>query len=141
MNTDTASGTLLASGVAEPILIEDFEGIDSDSSPLRFRACFTTPHSIAMLSETFESYDAAVPNTGPKWFDCYDAHQIGADLADGSAVAFLGEANVIYGFDRVIAVYDDGRAFVWHQINDCGEKVYDGEPAPDGCPPVPERSN
>ncbi|MEO0692827.1 MAG: DUF6446 family protein, partial [Pseudomonadota bacterium] len=26
----------------------------------------------------------------------------------------------------------------WHQINACGEEVFDGNPPPDGCPPVPE---
>ena len=145
-DTTGASGveirmTNMATGAPEPILLENFEGIDSDSSPLRFRACFTTSHSIAMLSETFEPYERAEPLTGPSWFECYDAKQIGADLANGNAVAFLGESNITYGFDRVIAVYEDGRAFVWHQINHCGEKVYDGEPAPEGCPPVPERSN
>ena len=131
----------LTSGVSEPILFDDFEGVDSDSSPLRFRACFTTSHSIAMLSETYESYDRAEPLTGPSWFDCYDAKRIGADLADGRAVPFLGEKNITFGFDRVIAVYEDGRAYAWHQINHCGEKIYDGEPAPDGCPPVPEGTN
>lgn len=139
--SDEIRMTNMATGVAEPILVENLEGIDSDSSPLRFRACFTTSHSIAMLSETFESYEVAEPLTAPKWFDCYNAQQIGADLASGAAVAFLGEANITYGFDRVIAVYEDGRAYVWHQLNHCGEKVYDGEPAPEGCPPVPEGSN
>ena len=32
-------------GAVEPILTEGFEGIDSDSSPIRFRACFRTPQS------------------------------------------------------------------------------------------------
>lgn len=133
--------TSLTSELPETILIDDFEGIDADSSPLRFRACFTTPHSIAMLSETFVSYDDAIPLFGPRWFGCFDAVSIGNDLAEGKAVAFLSEANIIYGIDRVIAVYDDGRAFAWHQINECGAVVFDGDPAPAGCPQPPERSN
>lgn len=133
--------TSLTTGQAEPILVKDFQGIDAESSPLRFRACFQTDHSIAMLSETFQSYGAAEPLNGPGWFDCYDAKQIGADLENGTAIAFLGEGNITYGIDRVVAVYEDGRAYVWHQINHCGQVVFDGQPAPDDCPPQPERSN
>jgi hypothetical protein len=46
-----------------------------------------------------------------------------------------------YGIDRVVAVLPDGRGFAWHQINACGEVVFDGNPPPPGCPPVPERPN
>ena len=132
--------TSLISEAPEPILISDFQGIDADSSPVRFRACFTTPQSVAMLTETYVTYENAVPLTGPKWFDCYDAETIGADLETGIAIAFLSEFNISYGIDRVIAIYDDGRAYAWHQINHCGEKVFNGEPAPEGCPTPPERS-
>jgi hypothetical protein len=48
---------------------------------------------------------------------------------------------VLYGIDRVLAIYPDGRAFAWHQINACGKFVFDGDPPPEGCPPVPERLN
>jgi len=41
--------------------------------------------------------------------------------------------------DRLVAVMPDGSAVSWHQINACGEVVFDGEAAPEGCPPVPER--
>ena len=41
--------------------------------------------------------------------------------------------------DRIVAVFPDGRGYAWHQINACGEVVFDGDPAPEGCPPVPER--
>ena len=83
----------------------------------------------------------AVPLNAPGWFDCFDAAEIGAALEDGTAIAFLGTANVVYGFDRIVAVTDDGRGFVWHQINHCGEEVFDGNPPPEGCPPPPERTN
>ncbi len=132
--------TSLTSGAPEPILVDDFQGIDADSSPLRFRACFKTPNSIAMLSETYVPYENPVPLIAPDWFGCFDAKQLGQDLKNGLAVAFLGEENIEYGIDRVIAVYDDGRAYVWHQINECGEVVFDGQPVPEGCPPPPERS-
>ncbi len=129
--------TTLAGNV-EPILADSFQGIDSDSSPIRFRACFTTPHSLAMLTETYQTAPEAVPLTAPGWFDCFDAAAIGAALEGGQAVAFMGEANITYGIDRMVAVFDDGRAFAWNQINACGAVVFKGEAAPEGCPPLPE---
>ena len=60
----------LHSGAPEPILFENFKAIDSNSSPIRFRACFDTPLSQGMLTETYEIYDTAVPLDGPRWFDC-----------------------------------------------------------------------
>jgi hypothetical protein len=129
--------TSVTSGAPEPIAFENFSGIDSDSSPIRYRACFTTPLSQAMLTETYVAVDNAAPLTAPGWFDCFDAARIGADL-EGEAIAFLGTENIHYGIDRLIAVYPDGRGYAWHQINACGEVVFDGNPAPEGCPPAPE---
>jgi hypothetical protein len=123
----------------EPILFENFKAINSDSSPVRYRACFETPLSQAMLTETYFTYPDAEPLVAPGWFDCFDANTLGKALETGEAIAFLGVENITYGIDRVVAVYDDGRAFAWHQINHCGEVVFDGNPAPEGCPPAPER--
>lgn len=114
--------TEIESGQPQPIAAEAFEGIDADSSPLRFRGCFHTPLSLALLTETFTVYDKATPLNGPGWFSCYDAAQIGADLESGKAVAFLSEHDIHPGVDRVVAVYPDGRAFVWQQLNDEAEK-------------------
>lgn len=129
--------TNLVTGSPEPMLIAGFEGIDSESSPIRYRACFTTPMSNAMMTETFTTYARAEPLVAPDWFTCFDARAIGTDLESGSATAYLGEENIIYGIDRVIAVYDDGRAYAWHQINTCGEHAFNGDPLPAYCPPIP----
>lgn len=137
---ETVRLTTYATQKPDTIRIDSFEGIDSDSSPLRYRACFTTSMSQAMLTETYVAYENAVPLNAPNWFDCFDAAEIGTALEEGRALAYLGEANFSYGFDRVVAVMNDGRGFVWHQINHCGEEVFDGKPAPEGCPPAPERS-
>lgn len=110
------------SGEAEPMLAEGFEGIDADSSPLRFRGCFRTPMSLALLSETYVSYDNPTPLIGPKWFSCFDANALGADLEAGTALAFLSEKNIHPGVDRVVAVYPDGRAYAWQQLNETAEK-------------------
>lgn len=130
--------TVMASGQPEPILFDEFEAINADSSPIRYRACFTTPQSQAMLSETYVPYEGAEPLVAPEWFDCFNAKEIGEALENGAAMAFMGTENIQYGIDRVIAVLPDGRGFAWHQINECGAQVFDGEDAPDFCPPKPE---
>ena len=132
--------TGLVTGMAEPIPHENFEGIDADSSPLRYRACFDIGLSLATLTESYVLYDDPVPLEAPGWFDCYNADEVGAALESGAALGFLGEANIVYGIDRVVAVFRDGRARSWHQINRCGEEVFDGRPAPEGCPEPPERT-
>ncbi|MDU8926067.1 DUF6446 family protein [Alisedimentitalea sp. MJ-SS2] len=130
--------TSYASGMPEPILYKDFKAIDATSSPIRYRACFIIENSIPMLTETYQPYEGAEPLVAPGWFDCFDAREIGAALERGDALAFLGTSNIEYGIDRVVAVMPDGRGFAWHQINHCGEVVFDGEPVPEDCPPRPD---
>lgn len=101
----------------EVIVANNIEGIDAESSPLRFRACFTTPLSQALLTETYRVYDSAEPLNAPGWFDCFDASRIGRALETGEAIAFLSEPEISPGVDRVVAVFPDGRAFAWHQLN------------------------
>ncbi len=108
----------VATGERQPILVEGVEAIDSDSSPLRFRACFTTPMSLAMLTETYAPMDRAVPLVAPKWFDCFDAVEIGTAIETGDALAFLGQHEIHDGVDRVIAIFPDGRGYAWHQLNE-----------------------
>ncbi|KCV83281.1 signal transduction histidine kinase regulating citrate/malate metabolism [Actibacterium atlanticum] len=132
--------TSLVSGLPEVIPAESFEGIDAESSPLRYRACFSMPTSIATLTETYLIHEDPVPLIGPGWFDCFDAKSIGKALESGVAVGFMGQENITFGIDRVIAVFEDGRAYAWNQMNACGEAVFDGKPAPTGCPPAPEKN-
>jgi hypothetical protein len=96
-----------------PLAVRDLRAIDSDSSPIRFRACF-------QLDAVPEGpvHPAPTPLTGPDWFDCYDAGTLTAALRDGRATAILAQAEIRDGVDRVIAVFPDGRAFAWHQLND-----------------------
>lgn len=129
--------TLLVTGEPEPILYEQFQAIDSDSSPIRYRACFTTNMSSGLLTETYELYENAVPLTGPKWFDCYDAREIGLAIENGEALSFMGTKDVVYGVDRVVSILPDGRGFVWHQINECGEIAFDGKRVPEHCAQPP----
>ncbi len=106
----------LAGDQPEPILVEGIEGTDAESSPIKFRACFRTPMSLAMLTETYRPYENAVPLIAPTAFPCFDAAAIGAALETGEAVAFLAEPGIHPGVDRVVAVFQDGRAYAWHQL-------------------------
>ena len=109
------------SGAPEPIPVTDLTGIDATSSPLRFRACFKSGVSLATLTEGFKVYDQPTPLNAPSWFSCFDAGRITDALNAGTAVAFLGQANVVPNtsgveIDRVIAVFSDGSAYAWNQL-------------------------
>lgn len=108
----------LTTGQPEEIVVSDMEAIDGSSSPIRFRACFVAGMSDATMQETYVEYPDPTPLNAPGWFDCFDAAGIGADLEQGRAMAFLGEKDIHDGVDRVIAVYPDGRAYAWHQLNE-----------------------
>lgn len=127
-----------ADGTVEPLAVADVQAIDSGSSPIRFRACFTLPAGFDPAG--YAPYPAAEPLVAPGWFDCFDARALGAALAAGQATAILGQENYRYGIDRVLAVTPDGRGYAWHQINRCGAEVFEGRPAPRGCPPPPART-
>ena len=129
----------LGSGEGEVIPMEDFRAIDADSSPIRYRACFTTTYSLALLTETFQMVEDIKPRNAPNWFDCFDAAALGAELEAGTALTFLSQKNIHFGVDRIVAVTDDGRGYVWHELNDCGDKAYDGTIVGEECPPLPSR--
>ena len=82
--------------------------------------------SLALLTETFVGIDGQTPRNAPHWFDCFDAEAIAAELDAGTALTFLSEKIIHFGVDRVVAITQDGRGYVWHELNDCGEKAYDG---------------
>ncbi|TRD20610.1 DUF6446 family protein [Palleronia caenipelagi] len=113
------------------LVAENIEAIDADSSPIRFRACFDTD---ATLPDGAVPYEDAIPLTAPFWFGCFDAEAVGAALEAGEATAWLAQKNIAYGVDRVVAVTNDGRGYVWHQLNNCGETDNFGNPVGDACP-------
>ncbi len=136
-SADAVVLTTAAGGQERAIVVNTFDAIDASSSPLRYRACFKTPTSLSALKQNYVVVADAEPRVAPRWFDCFDAARIGADL-QGEAVAFMGIENVTYGIDRIVAIYPDGRGYSWHQINACGEVVFDGNRPPEDCPPIPE---
>ena len=118
----------------EVIVYDNFEGIDATSSPIRYRACFTTELSLSLLTETYVGLENAVPRNAPDWFDCFDAAALGAELEAGTALPFLSQKNVEFGVDRIVAITEDGRGYVWHELNECGDKAYDGTIVGEECP-------
>ncbi|WP_333696113.1 DUF6446 family protein [Phaeobacter italicus] len=128
----------LGGGEPLPIRYSDFEAIDADSSPIRYRACFSTELKPEQLAQLFVLSDQKQPRNAPGWFDCFDAEAIGQALAEGRAESFLSVKNISYGVDRIVAVTDAGRGYVWHELNDCGQKAYDGTVVGEECPPRPE---
>ncbi|MEM7469899.1 MAG: DUF6446 family protein [Pseudomonadota bacterium] len=133
--------TSIATGAPEEIIADEVTSINATSSPIRYRACFTTPMSHSLLTEAYVPAQNAVPLVAPNWFDCFDAEEIGQALEVGTALAFLGTENHEYGVDRIVAIMDDGRGFVWHQLNDCGRKRYDGTPTGPECPALPAQES
>ncbi|MCK0148962.1 DUF6446 family protein [Marivita sp. S6314] len=125
-------------GEREVILYEDFQAIDAESSPIRYRACFTTQTPLSSMLDIYEAYSGASPRKAPGWFACFDAEEIGDAIRSGRAHVFTSIRNLEFGIDRVVAITDDGRGFIWHEVNECGDKAYDGSPLGDDCP---ERDN
>ncbi|MEO1688763.1 MAG: DUF6446 family protein [Pseudomonadota bacterium] len=122
----------------ERLPVQDFEGIDAPTSPLKLRACFrvaegTAPDALSI----FPAAEEAEPLVAPFWFDCFGAEEIAAGLRDRGVRAVLAERDAPYGFDRIVAVAPDGRGWMWRQINRCGEAAFGGDPLPEGCAPKP----
>jgi hypothetical protein len=116
LGNQTAMTVVPADG-GEPIEVPVvlFKGIDAQSSPIRYRACFDLPDPAALA-------DAApvarpTPLVAPGWFDCFDAGEITRALEAGQARAVLSVREVAPGVDRIIAYWPDGRAVAWHQLN------------------------
>jgi len=104
-------GALAIDGWAVPVA--DYDGIDSTSSPLKLRGCLRIdPASVAGLAPATD----ATPLTPPFWFRCFDTGRLAADLAAGTARAYAIGRDSPAGFDLMLAVYPDGRAFLWRQL-------------------------
>lgn len=101
-------------GGSTGLQVTDFQGIDANSAPHRWRACAQLPD----MPQNAVPYDNPLPSYGPGWFDCFDAEQIGEDLEAGTAKAYLSRSEIHPDVDRVLAIYPDGRVFGWNQIND-----------------------
>jgi hypothetical protein len=111
--------------------VSDYVGIDADTSPLKMRACFKVNWEYTLLDNGKMD---ATPLLAPRFFSCFDAGKITTDLEAGKAAAVLLDENRPYGFNTYVAQYPDGRAFMWRQINACGNAWFNGNDLPEGCP-------
>lgn len=103
--------TLTVDGRAVPVA--GYDGIDSTSSPLKLRACLRIdPAAVAGLAPAAD----AVPLTPPFWFRCFDVGRLTDDLASGAARAYAIARGDPPGFDLMLAVYPDGRGYLWRQL-------------------------
>ena len=94
--------------------IFNYKGIESESSGLKLRECFV----IDSLGDIdLPTYETPTPLTAPFWFKCFNAEEITKDLEKGKASAFLLKKEEFDGIDKVIAVYPDGRSYLWRQLN------------------------
>ncbi|HRO13071.1 DUF6446 family protein [Amaricoccus sp.] len=105
-------GALTIAGEAVPVA--GYDGIDSAASPLKLRGCFRIdPAAVAGLAPD----PGATPLNAPFWFRCFSARELTRDLAAGAARAYRIGHDTPEGFDLMLAVYPDGRGYVWRQLN------------------------
>lgn len=104
--------TVLAGDMERPVA--EYIGIDSVTSPLKLRGCFViAPETWADLPVA----EAPTPLSAPRWFQCFDYEQITADVESGLAIVYVAGVEERGAADRLVAVYPDGRAFEWRQLN------------------------
>ena len=130
----------LADGTAQTVDQSDTRAIDADSSPIRYRSCFSTTLTAQAASAIYVPAPNAEPRIAPGWFDCFDATAIGTAIEAGTMATFLSVKNIAYGVDRVVALGADGNGYSWHILNQCGTKAYDGTVVGEECPPPPNRA-
>lgn len=97
------------------VAVSDFNGIDATSSPIKMRACMTmSPGDLDGLEPSAD----ATPLRPPPWFDCFDVKSLTKALEAGEAKAYLAATGEFEGSRRFVAVYPDGRAFMWRQLSE-----------------------
>ena len=98
----------------QTVALEDYEGISASSSPLKLRGCFRVDPAAVTSLPVAEDPTALTP---PPWFRCFDAEAIQKGIEAGEAAAFLVAADAPDGFDVMMAVYPDGRGYLWRQLS------------------------
>lgn len=113
---DLPQEPLLVQGTEYPV--KTWQGTDASSSPLKRRICVTfEPETVARFAAEHAPVPDAEPLVAPEWFDCFNAKQITRDIAAGKASAYLMGTSEFDGVDEFVAVYPDGRGFVWRALD------------------------
>jgi hypothetical protein len=108
--TQAAEHTVVIAGQVYPVT--EWKSIEATSSPLKMRACFLIQESIQALPAI-----APEPLVAPGWFRCFNAEFIAENLASEYAMAYVALRDDPRGFDRIVAVFPGGRAYMWRQPN------------------------
>jgi len=108
-----STDTIAVGGV--DVAVNAFHGIDASTSPIKLRACMTVDPSDFSNAEPASN---AVPLVAQSWFDCFDAKALTKALEAGEAKAYLAASEEFDGTERIIAVYPDGRAYMWRQLTE-----------------------
>ena len=86
----------------EVIDYSNFHAITSESSPIRYRACFETSEDLNDLRNRFLVYEGAEPKIAPYWFECFNAEDLGFSLADGAkGEVFLSKKNITVSYTHL----------------------------------------
>tara|TARA_Y100000739_G_C20605602_1_gene465414 strand:+ start:1304 stop:1777 length:474 start_codon:yes stop_codon:yes gene_type:complete len=104
------------SDLYETVKVENFNGIDGKNSPLKYKSCFKLS-DVERVGSIGVKVLKPIPLTAPAWFSCFNAKKIGLALENGEARAVISEKNIFLGIDRVLAFFNDGSAFAWHQLS------------------------
>ncbi len=97
--------------------VTEYSGITASSSGLKLRECFRIVDQSFDIS-VLKVYQKPTPLNAPFWFGCFNAKSLADDLIANKAVAFLSKKEEFDGIDKVIALYPDGTAFQWRQLNE-----------------------
>lgn len=97
----------------ETVPIRNYTGIDATTSPLKLRGCFVAD---PLAFSSAERAPDAVPLTAPSWFSCFDAPALAESLDVGDASAYRLQSDEPKGFDLMVAIYPDGRGYLWRQL-------------------------
>lgn len=112
---DLPQEPLLVQGTEYPVTA--WQGTDASSSPLKRRICVRFDSAtVARIAADHLVVPDAEPLVAPEWFDCFNAKQITRDIAAGKARAYMMGSSAFDGVDELIAIYPDGRGFVWREL-------------------------
>lgn len=97
--------------------VERWDGIDASTSPLKKRVCLTVSAQTARrIMDDEVALSGGEPLVAPSWFECFDAEAIARDLEAQAARLYMIRTSVFDGVDEYLAVYPDGRAYIWREL-------------------------
>lgn len=109
---EEVTGLMTITAGGQEVNVDDYHGL-TGNSPQKLRGCFRVdPAALAHVPVA----EQPVPISAPHWFDCFDHGALTVDLAEGRATAYLAVKDVPQDFEIIVAVYPDGRGYLWRQL-------------------------